>query len=342
MPSPPMDQSQSTSQAHVGDLYTYLSTRPQSRSGSLELLACRFLGIPERARQRSGLRKVHARMTEISGHLSDTADAAYTRQDWRIIDVILDLWVCLCADAALKRDLLQDGLVPMTLRLINTGVNHALLVQLFELLAQDDARSVKIEILDIISAVLTRRRPSWCHYETRTSVSIVVALYHCLDAILSLTSDTSTTLSIEFILSVIAFNLEIFQQPRVSYKTVLYAIPLLILCVRSCPAERMESMGPALEFLAVLTGSHNIRLRCAIAWIFSVLGPTPPSAAQPGSSGAGQVHFPHLAASRARPGGESALIKECARASLTLVWLLAKDGDFRRFGIGIADVLMRG
>ncbi|RDX40089.1 hypothetical protein OH76DRAFT_459895 [Lentinus brumalis] len=118
------------------------------------------------------------------------------------------------------------------------------------------------------------------------------------------------------------------QRPRgTSYKLQAFAtspqhilkIPLLILCVRSCPAERMESMGPALEVLAVLTSSPNIGLRCAIAWIFSVLGPTPPSAAQLRSSGAGQVHFPHLAASRARPGGESALIKQCARNSLTLV-----------------------
>ncbi len=41
--------------------------------------------------------------------MTDTADAAYTRQDWRIADVILELWVCLCADAALRRELLNDG-----------------------------------------------------------------------------------------------------------------------------------------------------------------------------------------------------------------------------------------
>ncbi|RDX40328.1 hypothetical protein OH76DRAFT_360506 [Lentinus brumalis] len=148
-----------------------------------------------------------------------------------------------------------------------------------------------------------------------------------------------------------AFYSFLAQRPRgTSYKLQAFAtssqhilkIPLLILCVRSCPAERMESMGPALEVLAMLTSSPNIGLRCAIAWIFSVLGPTPSSAAQLRSSGAGQVHLPHLAASRARPGGESTLIKQCAPNSLTLVQRLAKDGEFCRFGIGIADVLMRG
>lgn len=220
------------------------------------------------------------------------------------------------------------------------GGSHVLqlVMRLLALLAQDSAESVKADILEVIYILFSRGRHGW-FYEEQISVAIVAALYHCLDAILSPTSNGRPVLPIQVIPDLLTFVLDLFQLPPVAYEVILHAIPLLVLCIRSCPMEHLESTGPAIQFLAVLTRSHDIGLRCAVAWSFSVLGPATSGVVQPDSSIAGQDPFPLLTAPRI---SESALIEECAQDSLTLLRRLAKDGDFRKFGIGLAYVLTQG
>ncbi|TFK93205.1 hypothetical protein K466DRAFT_145209 [Polyporus arcularius HHB13444] len=228
-------------------------------------------------------------------------------------------------------------------------------MQLLALLCQDSSDSGKTAILNAISDVLVRRRPGWS-YELRTSAQIIITLYHCLPTMLSPASGASSGLSAGLSLSVVEFILKLLRQRFFCYEAMMHAIPILILCVRSCPPERMDSMEPALEVFAALSHSRNFGLRCVVGWFFSVLGRAPPGVIYPGSPRAEEPPSPRLAESDVRPGGEHltasdvrvrpgsevALIEQCARDAHMLVRYLAEMGDFQGFGIALADVLVRG
>ena len=58
---------------------------------------------------RSGLREVHYRFDEIAQVLEDVYTIAYDVRDWRMINVVVALWLQMCPDAILCRKLILRG-----------------------------------------------------------------------------------------------------------------------------------------------------------------------------------------------------------------------------------------
>ena len=58
---------------------------------------------------RSGLREVHRCFDEIAQVLEDVYTTAYHARDWRMINVVVALWLQMCPDTILCRKLILRG-----------------------------------------------------------------------------------------------------------------------------------------------------------------------------------------------------------------------------------------
>lgn len=186
---------------------------------------------------------------------------------------------------------------------------------------------------------------TWRLDSHQTSSSIIMALYHCLDAVALPNSPTATATVTQGMLfgtdlsaTVLATHIvEHLPKPHVPHSAIVHSIALLIVCALSCAPTGIEPVIPALEVLTMLVIGRNIGLRCVALWTFGRLCPDTSD-----QSSTALRLSPHIADEGAPPGGEIAEAKRCTREMLTLVQNLATDGDLWQFGVKMADVVMRG
>ncbi|KAI0707526.1 hypothetical protein C8T65DRAFT_727675 [Cerioporus squamosus] len=300
---------------------------------------CHSLSICALQRRR-GLRKVHRRLPSIAQKLNMMADGAYAHHDWRMVDAVVRVWVTVCADAALGRELLKQGILDRALRLVNTDVCSSQLTLLFTLLANHGDGTVKVEIVRAIATMFVGGYQRWRSDLHRTSTFIIMALYHCLEAVTfpSTPPTSGTIFNSDLPATVLATHiLEHFPKPHVPHAAIVHAFPLLITCAMSCSAIGIAPVVPVLEFLTMLIKSRNIGLRCAAIWTFGRLCPEVSSA-----DSATVCTPPHVPDERVPPGGEIAESRRCTRELLTLVQTLVADGDLWQFGVEMAEVVMQG
>ncbi|RPD56918.1 hypothetical protein L226DRAFT_615299 [Lentinus tigrinus ALCF2SS1-7] len=344
---PPSDNYCSTASAHAHDGCAHArSTTTGIDSDQLFNAICHSLSLC-RLQCRKGLRKVHRRLSDIAERLNMIADNTHELEhdDWFMAGAVVRVWVAICADAALARGLLQRGILERTLPLVNTDVCSSLWTQLFTLLAHHGDKTVKVEILRTISSMFVRpyQNQTWRSDSHMTSTFIIMALYHCLDAVTF--SDTppaipNTVFNTALPATVLATHiLEHFPKPHVPHASMVHAFPLLISCALSCTTTGLKPVTPVLEFLTMLIKSRNIGLRCVAIWAFGRL--CPDVSTEPDST-ATQFPLHTIADDRLPPGGEIAESRRCTREMLTLVQDLVAEGDVWQFGVKLADLVMQG
>ncbi|TFK83406.1 hypothetical protein K466DRAFT_602883 [Polyporus arcularius HHB13444] len=270
------------------------------------------------------------------------ADGAYEHRDWCMVEAVVRVWVALCADAALGRELLQQGILGRTLRLVNTDVCSSQLTSLFTLLAHHGDETVKVGILRYISDMFVGVHQRWHLDSHRTSTFIIMALYHCLDAVTfpSAPSTSHALFNTDLPAILLAKHiLEHFPKPHVPHAAMVHAFPLLITCAMSCSTIGIAPLVPVLEFLTLLIKSRNIGLRCVAIWTFGRLCP---GASNSDSTALPYVLLDDIRDERVPPGGEIAESKRCRQELLTLVQNLADDGDLWQFGVKLAEIIMQG
>ncbi len=233
------------------------------------------------------------------------------------------------------------GILGRTLRLVNTDVCSSQLISLLTLLAHHGDETVKVEILRYISAMFIGVHQRWHLDSHRTSTFIIMALYHCLDAVTFLSAPSASHVLFNTDLPAILLAkhiLEHFPKPHVPHAAMVHAFPLLITCAMSCSTIGIAPLVPVLEFLTLLIKSRNIGLRCVAIWTFGRLCP--------GASNTDSTALPYvppdIGDERVPLGGEIAESKRCRRELLTLVQNLVDDGDLWQFGVKLAEIIMQG
>ena len=155
-----------------------------------------------------------------------------------------------------------------------------LLTQLLSLLAHHGDRTVKVEILRSISTMfpIPLQMQTWRLDSYQTS-SIIMALYHCLDAVALHNSPTATVtpgmlFGTDLPAIVLATHIvEHLPKPHVPHSAIVHSIALLIVCALSCAPTGIEPVIPALEVLTMLVIGRNIGLRSVALWTFGRLCP---------------------------------------------------------------------
>ncbi|RDX49798.1 hypothetical protein OH76DRAFT_512529 [Lentinus brumalis] len=287
----------------------------------------RRLRIPK-STTRSGLRKIHARLPAISRQLCSVFDMAAVRKEWHTCNAVTVIWVDMCADANLCRALLEEGLLPRALHLVEVD-GASMLLNLLSLLARHGNYTVKLAVIRGLVAIISTWKPAWRSFEYNTE-HVLVTLCHCIEFVNPSQNSAEVHLPPELSVNFVSdLALRALEDPAVSHETIMHAIPLLIACVRICSPEETATRAPILDFLAGLLHSANISLRCVSAWVFCGL-------------------FPAARRSTHHENRSSGSKDERASASAhiifarTLLQEAVTRSDFCEFGVGIACLLSSG
>ncbi|KAI0697305.1 hypothetical protein C8T65DRAFT_26176 [Cerioporus squamosus] len=306
---------------------------------------CRHLGMPNTG-TRSGLKDMALMLPEVSETLFSLFYIACTRKDWMYCDVVMIIWIEICADAVLCRTLLEEGLLVWVLPLVETGSSTTVL-QLFSLLARHGDDTVRSEIVRSLPGIVARWKMRWSFDEYSVEF-VLITLYHCIGvATLPATAPLAlpSGLSVRFLAGI---TLEALEDVETSYETFIHAIPLLIICAKACPPQESETRDRILDLLAVLIHSKDPGLRCVCTWVFCDLAVAdrdslPIDASGPTSSSARHTtHFPALARRDASPGSEQESIQKQTQELRTLLHAMSKEENFYKFGVGMAQLLTNG
>ncbi|KAI0697304.1 hypothetical protein C8T65DRAFT_26177 [Cerioporus squamosus] len=303
----------------------------------------RRLRIPN-SNTRSGLRKVHERLPAIARRLCSVFDMAAFRKEWPICDAVTVIWVDMCADASLCRGLLEEGLLPRTLCLVDVDGTFMLL-NLISLLARHGDDTVKLAVLRGLITIFAKWKPAWRSVEYNIEY-VLVTLCHCIGIITLPQASAEPHMPPEFSVTFVAdLALSALEEPAVSHETIIHAIPLLIACARTRPPRETATRARILDFLAALTHSKNVSLRCVSAWVFFGL-PAPHDDSPPRhcsfSRSGDHADNTGLAHRNAVPGSEG----RYTTAQMIVVRALLQEsvtrGDFYEFGVGVAKFLLEG
>ncbi|TFK93210.1 hypothetical protein K466DRAFT_658669 [Polyporus arcularius HHB13444] len=339
-----------TLQGLLEELYTdicrIVSSRPLRAGGSTLYQVCRRLGIGT-ASTRRGLRKLHARLPEISRKLLYVFDRARSRhqEKWTVCDVIGYIWIMLCADAALCHDLLARGYLLAEVLCVAEMMTPSVVRVLLSVLVRNGDDGTRSGILNALPFILAEWSP-WESYEDSDEL-LLITLCHCIGVdTFRATAESSFARGIP-VAFVAKVALDALEDPasRTSYDLVIHAIPLLISCAQTCPPEESEARARILDFLAVLLHSRDVALRCVAAWVFCGL----PAVERKSTSGhlsprgtVELVDYSELLQWDPPPAHERAAIQTYTAMLHKLLWELSQDGDFYEFGVGMAHVLLNG
>ncbi|TFK93206.1 hypothetical protein K466DRAFT_145215 [Polyporus arcularius HHB13444] len=303
----------------------------------------RRLGIWN-TKTRSGLRKMGARLPEVSEKLSSLFDIACTRSDWMYCDVIMIIWLELCPDAVLCRTLLEKGLLERALQLVERGSSITVL-QLLSLLARHGDDYTKSNILRAFPSIVVKWRVRWSIDDCNVEFALIT-LCHCIGATTFPATAPLTLpvgLSVRFLAGI---ALDAVEDVEACFDTIIHAIPLLIICAKTCPPPETEIRERILDFLAVLVHSKDVGMRCVCTWVFCDLAVADRESLPPDDSTLGSVrqttHFPELARRDASPGSEQEAIQGQMQQLRMLLYIMSTEENYYTFGVGMAHLLTNG
>ncbi|KAI0808000.1 hypothetical protein C8Q74DRAFT_1380240 [Fomes fomentarius] len=190
--------------------------------------------------------------------------------DWRMLDVLVAIWLDMCPDVVLCQRLLERGLLKKVLQLINTRVDPSRVLRLLSVLALHGDALVKQEVIRrgrrVLDAIHAHRNNMFA------AEFGIVALSHALEATYLQSGHQPFDFK-DLLSAVLTLSTNLLCDPHPSHNLVLHTIPILIHGVELLPRGHLQQITPQLEFFAALTRSTNISLRCASLVVFQTLNP---------------------------------------------------------------------
>ena len=177
----------------------------------------------------------------------------------------------------------------------------------------------------------------------------VATLAHALESVLDRDFPTNLFEKLRMYL-LLTVTVNVCLDPTVSHTVALHAIPIIMHGIRACPWQLVKkNVTPALVFVAALSRSDNISLRCAALFIYSGLYDLPPVSnrvpicTNPSLNLTSRRLPPDLRRAVEDYGidrCEATLLEKCTKALTQGIQDLIMTGDLYTFGTTMAEHLL--
>ncbi|KZT70478.1 hypothetical protein DAEQUDRAFT_667559 [Daedalea quercina L-15889] len=219
---------------------------------------CEFFDFPDLT-TRSGLKKTHARFSEISKKL----DAAYTKHvdNEKIVGGIVGIWAKMSADALLRDKLFKDGLVAKMMPLLDMPSTRHIGLQALCTVTHHGGVAARQEIARQ-TPVLLRLLEEFPDDE-KVAELVIVVMSHAIGAVVGRDDKPDTKLleAID-IRAVLKFTTDNLRKPDASVFLINHGLGLLTSSTLHCYKE-CKALPPLMTFLVACLRSNEITTRCS-------------------------------------------------------------------------------